>query len=167
MNIVTIIFILQFFLKTFLQYLPHLLLHHLVHPIPGPPQERLFPLLTKCSIHNIGSSGSTQTQDALCLLTVNLINQKVFLVIWLWLALLLATSFLLLGNSFLTAIFPLLRKRVLKKLFGEKLPIHIVDSLVDKLSYGDWLVVTRVVSHFTPDVVRSVLAEVERKIGEV
>ena len=31
-NIVSIIFILQFFLKTFLQYLPHLLLHHLVHP---------------------------------------------------------------------------------------------------------------------------------------
>ena len=128
-NIVSIIFILQFFLKTFLQYLPHLLLHHLVHPLPVPPQERLFPLLAKCSIHNIGSSGSTQTQDALCLLTVNLINQKVFLVIWLWLALLLATSFLLLGNSFLTAIFPLLRRRVLKKLSGEELPSHIMVVL--------------------------------------
>ena len=89
-----------------------------------------------------------------------------FLVIWLWLALLLATSFLLLGNTFLAAIFPLFRRRVLKKLSGEELPSHIVDSLVDKLSYGDWLVVTRMVSHFTPDVVRSVLTEVERKIGQ-
>ena len=124
------------FLKTFLQYLPHLLLHHLVHPLPVPPQERLFPLLAKCSIHNIGSSGSTQTQDALCLLTVNLINQKVFLVIWLWLALLLATSFLLLGNTFQAAIFPLSRRRVLKKLSGGELPSHIMDSLVDKLSRG-------------------------------
>ena len=89
-----------------------------------------------------------------------------FLVIWLWLALLLATSFLLLGNTFLATIFPLSRRRVLKKLSGGELPSHIMDSLVDKLSYGDWLVVTRMVSHFTPDVVRSVLTEVERKVGE-
>ena len=39
-------------------------------------------------------------------------------------------------------------------------------SLVDKLSYGDWLVVMRMVSHFTPDVVRSVLTEVEMRVGE-
>jgi hypothetical protein len=108
--------------KTFLQYLPDMLLHHLVHPLPVPPQERLSPLLAKCSIiSNIGSSGSTQTQDALCLLTVNLINQKVFLVIWLGMALLLVTSFLLLGNTFLTAIFPLFRRRALQKLSGEEL----------------------------------------------
>ena len=34
MNIVSIIVILQFFLKTLLQYLSHLLLHHLVQTLP-------------------------------------------------------------------------------------------------------------------------------------
>ena len=161
LNIISIIFILQWFLKTFLQYLPHLVLHHLVSPLPVPPEERLFPLLTKCSILNTGPSGSSQTQDALCLLSVNLINQKVFLLIWLWMAFLLITSFLLVLNTFLTGLLPILRRRVLIKQAGGRLPNHIVYSLVDKLSYGDWLVVTRTVSHFTPDVVRSVLAEVE------
>ena len=97
--ILTIIVILQCFLKTFLQYCPLLLLHHLDAPLPISPEERLFPILTKCSLHHFGPSGSTQTEDALCLLTVNLINQKVFLIIWLWLALLLAISLLLIGSS--------------------------------------------------------------------
>ena len=58
LNVILTIFTLQLFLKTFLQYLPHLLLHHLVS--------------------NIGPSGSGQTQDALCLLTVNLITRRYF-----------------------------------------------------------------------------------------
>ena len=165
LNVILTIFTLQLFLKTFLQYLPHLLLHHLVSPLPVTPEERLFPLLAKCSIVNIGPSGSGQTQDALCLLTVNLINQKIFLVIWLWLALLLGTSSLLLVHSFLTALLPSLRRRALTQLAGG-LASHTVDTLVDKLSYGDWLVVIRIVSHFTPDVVSSVLTEVERGIVE-
>ena len=52
-------------------------------------------------------------------------------------------------------------------LSGEELHSHIIDSLVDKLSYGDWLVVMGMLCHFTPDVVRSVLTEVERKEGGI
>ena len=80
-------------------------------------------------------------------------------------ALLLVTSSLLLVHSFLTALLPSLRRRALTQLAGG-LASHTVDTLVDKLSYGDWLVVIRIVSHFTPDVVRSVLTEVERGIVE-
>ena len=87
-------------------------------------------------------------------------------VLILWLALLLVTSSLLLVHSFLTALLPSLRRRALTQLAGGGLASHIVDTLVDKLSYGDWLVVIRIASHFTPDVVRSVLAEVERGIVE-
>ena len=162
LNTILVIMLLQLFLKTFLQYLPHLLLHNLVSPLPVSPEERLFPLLAKCSIVNIGPSGSGQTQDALCLLTVNLINQKMFLIIWLWLAVLLATSFLLLLHSFLTAFMPLLRRRMMSQLAGGRLASHTVDTLVDNLSYGDWLVLLRVVAHNTEDVVRSILIEVER-----
>jgi len=154
--ILLIIFLLQCFLKTFLQYVPDLWLHH---SDAIPPEEKLFPLLSKCNIRKYGPTGSIETEDALCLLKVNLISQKVCLLIWLWLALLLIFTFLLLGNSFLSALLPSLRRKVLNKQTGGELASGIVYCLVDRLSYGDWLLVTRVCSHFTPDVVRSILTK--------
>merc|ERR1712179_670197 len=90
--------------KTFLQYFPLYVFHHFVAPLPISPEERLFPTQAKCTIHNFGPSGTIQTQDTLCILSVNLINQKVFLVIWVWLVLLLITSFFLLSNSIMKAL---------------------------------------------------------------
>ena len=162
--ILAIIVILQSFLKTFLQYFPLLLLHHVDAHLPISPEERLFPILTKCSLHNIGPSGSTQTEDALCLLPVNMINQKVFVVIWLWLALLLIISMLVIVISILTAQLPGLRRKVLSKQIGETSASFMVCCLVDKLKYGDWLVLTRINSHFSPDVAKIILTELKTKL---
>lgn len=163
--ILAIIVILQSFLKTFLQYCPLLLLHHLDTPLPISPEERLFPILTKCSLHIFGPSGSTQTEDALCLLPVNMINQKVFVVIWLWLALLLIISVLVIVSSILTAHLPGLRRKVLSKQVGEKSASYMVCSLGDMLKYGDWLVISRLNSHFSPDVAKVILTELKTKLN--
>merc|ERR1711936_37357 len=140
-------------LNTFLQYVPNLVTHYLVSPLPVCPEEKLFPLLAKCSISNMGPSGSVQTRDALCLLTVNLINQKMFLLIWLWFSVLLFISSVLLVQSLLTALLPGLRRRALLQMCGGTLPAHTVSTMVENMSYGDWLILVRVCSHYTPDVV--------------
>lgn len=158
--ILCIIFILQSLLKTFIQYFPHYLFHQIVTPLSISPEESLFPLLAKCSISLVGPSGTFQTEDALCILTVNLINQKVFLVIWLWLAVLLVTSFPLISHTIMTALLPSFRRRILSKQAGgtESCTARGFSKL-DRLSYGDWLVLSRLSAHFTPDVVNCIVTE--------
>lgn len=44
----------------------------------------VFPRIAKCQYKSYGPSGSPQIFDALCLLPLNVLNQKLFVIIWLW-----------------------------------------------------------------------------------
>lgn len=46
--------------------------------------EMVFPKAGKCSYKSFGPSGSVQTFDALCLLPLNILNQKLFIIVWVW-----------------------------------------------------------------------------------
>ena len=56
------------------------------------PMVRIFPKVTKCTFHNFGVSGTIQKFDGLCILPINMINDKIYIGIWFWLFLLLIIS---------------------------------------------------------------------------
>lgn len=58
------------------------------------PMARLFPKMTKCTIHTFGPAGSVQTHDALCVLPLNVVNEKIFVVLWFWLVFLAGVGLL-------------------------------------------------------------------------
>merc|ERR1711953_1214040 len=39
----------------------------------------VFPRMTKCTFHKFGSSGEVEKHDALCLLPLNIVNEKVYI----------------------------------------------------------------------------------------
>jgi len=49
------------------------------------PMHKLFPKVTKCTFHKYGPSGSIEKKDGLCVLSLNIINEKIFIVVWFWL----------------------------------------------------------------------------------
>lgn len=46
--------------------------------------DQTFPTIAKCLFESTGPSGTVQQFDALCLLPQNVLNQKIFVIIWLW-----------------------------------------------------------------------------------
>lgn len=50
---------------------------------------RVFPKMTKCDFHKYGPSGTLQTHDALCVMALNIINEKIYVVLWYWFVLVL------------------------------------------------------------------------------
>lgn len=46
--------------------------------------EMVFPKVAKCIFTTVGPSGSYQKLDALCLLPLNVLNEKIFVIVWLW-----------------------------------------------------------------------------------
>ena len=48
------------------------------------PMLKIFPRMTKCTFHRYGSSGDVQKHDALCLLPVNIIHEKIYIFLWFW-----------------------------------------------------------------------------------
>lgn len=47
-------------------------------------QIKVFPRLTKCTFHRYGSSGDVQKHDAMCILPINIVNEKVYIFLWFW-----------------------------------------------------------------------------------
>lgn len=56
------------------------------------PAETLFPKLTKCTLQRYGPSGGIQNHDFLCVMTLNVVNEKIFAVLWFWYLLLLIVN---------------------------------------------------------------------------
>ena len=48
----------------------------------------VFPRMTKCTFHKFGTSGEVEKHDALCLLPLNIVNEKVYIFLWFWFILL-------------------------------------------------------------------------------
>ena len=40
--------------------------------------------MTKCTFHKFGASGTVETKDGLCILPLNIINEKIYVFLWLW-----------------------------------------------------------------------------------
>lgn len=54
--------------------------------------DTVFPKVTKCHFHKYGPSGSIQKHDALCVMALNVINEKIFTFLWFWYAVIIFVS---------------------------------------------------------------------------
>jgi len=48
------------------------------------PMNVVFPKMTKCTFHKYGPSGTITTHDGLCILALNIINEKIYVFLWFW-----------------------------------------------------------------------------------
>ena len=73
------------------------------------PMLRMFPRLAKCTFHLYGQSGDVERHDALCILPMNIFNEKLYLFLWFWCYLLAFASALALLFRLATVFFPRVR----------------------------------------------------------
>ena len=48
------------------------------------PMNMVFPKVTKCTFHKYGPSGTINKHDGLCILALNIINEKIYVFLWFW-----------------------------------------------------------------------------------
>ena len=48
------------------------------------PMAKVFPKMSKCTFHKYGPSGTIQNFDGLCVLPLNIINEKIYVMLWFW-----------------------------------------------------------------------------------
>lgn len=65
----------------------------------------IFPKVTKCHFRKYGASGTLQMHDALCVMALNIINEKIYTILWFWYAFVLAATVLGLMWRVLTLFF--------------------------------------------------------------
>ncbi|XP_042204653.1 innexin inx2-like [Homarus americanus] len=101
------------------------------------PMSYVFPRMAKCTFKSFGSSGTIQVRDVMCLIATNIINEKIFLFLWVWLVLLTALTSLWLLFRLLTILIPPLRHLILKMYVQEERS-RDVATVMRKASVSDW-----------------------------
>ena len=84
-NIVLNIFIIDWYLKgNFLFYGPRVVEYQLtsVESRGADPFIDIFPKMTKCTLDVYGPSGSIINYDGLCVLPINVLNERIFFILW-------------------------------------------------------------------------------------
>ena len=97
----------------------------------------VFPRMTKCTFHKFGTSGEVEKHDALCLLPLNIVNEKVYIFLWFWFILLTVLSFLVIVYRFIIVISPKMRAYLLYIRF-RLIRREVINTIVKKSYVGDW-----------------------------
>jgi len=131
------------------------------------PMCTVFPTVTSCTIPNVGASGVAQFHNGLCVLTQNIINEKIYLVLWFWYMFLGPVSVLYLCYRLVTLMFhgvrySLLYRKVRRK-YDEDMP-RSLDFILAKGQLGDWFVLYQLSKNCNPYFFREFIKELAREL---
>ncbi|XP_054161033.1 innexin inx2-like [Oppia nitens] len=127
------------------------------------PMSRVFPKLTKCTFRQFGPSGDIKRFDNLCLLPHNILNEKVYIVLWFWLYVLVIASGLMVLYRLIIMAFPQSRYYLLHKLHHLVQPKHF-DTIITHYSYGDWFVLFLLGKNLDCMHYRDVIEEISKRL---
>lgn len=127
----------------------------------------IFPKVTKCHFNKFGASGSIQRHDILCVMALNIINEKIYSILWFWFAFLLLMSILAVSWRMVTLIMYKNKKfskyvfRFTKsgRLFNE---VHLY-TVIEKCNFSNWMflyfLASNLQEYFFKKVVENLAAE--------
>lgn len=123
------------------------------------PMTKIFPKLTKCTYMKYGPSGSKELRDALCVLPLNVLNEKLFIFLWFWLYCL--TVFSIAAVIFRICILCVSRFRVyLLMAQARYISRKNAEVIVKRLSFGDYFILYQLGKSLNPLVYKDLVTAI-------
>ena len=124
----------------------------------------VFPRMTKCTFHKFGASGNIESHDALCILPINIFNEKIYVFLWFWfLALGTMTALIVLYRIVIVisprtrAILLFLRYRLIRK--------ECINVIVKRAQIGDWFLLYMLGQNIDGMLFKEIVQELSRRLG--
>lgn len=121
-----------------------------------PSMNKVFPKITKCKFMKYGPSGNYEVHDTICVLSLNNLNQKLFLILWFWTFFLTTVSFCALVYRMIIYTFPKVRLYLLMAQ-ARHLKMKQAKIIIDNLSYGDFFVLYHIGKNINPIMFRELV----------
>lgn len=127
------------------------------------PMIKVFPRMTKCTFHFFGSSGDLQRHDALCILPLNIINEKIYVFVWFWLVLLALITSISIFTRILLLLSPQIRLIYLRSQARFVDRYHL-NYVVKHISSSDWFLLMQIRKNIDAVHFRDLMTEFSRSL---
>ncbi|CAL8126486.1 unnamed protein product [Orchesella dallaii] len=124
----------------------------------GNPMDKVFPKVSKCIFNHFGASGNIVHQDVLCVLPLNILNEKIFIFLWFWFVFLAMVSMIGLLYRLLTIALPSVRAQRLQ-LIAALCDERMVQRVSQQCGYGDWFLLCLLGKNMDPVFYADIISE--------
>lgn len=158
-NVIGQIFLMNFFLNgKFLTYGIDVFSDSVYNPM-----DRVFPKMTKCTFHRYGASGSITAIDGLCILAINIINEKIYIFLWFWFGFLAIVT----AISLIYRIIVLSMAKVRFQLFrirSQWVSLHDIEQILERGDIGDWFLLYQLSKNIDPIIFKEFCNQLAMKL---
>ncbi|KAF4517912.1 hypothetical protein B566_EDAN001866 [Ephemera danica] len=127
------------------------------------PMSTVFPKVTKCEFHKYGPSGTIQKFDGLCVLPLNIVNEKIYVFLWFWFVILSVISGLALIYRAATVTAAQVRLTLLRTQSRLSSQDH-VETVARKCKIGDWFVLYQLGKNIDPLIYKEFISDLAKKL---
>lgn len=124
------------------------------------PMDDVFPKMTKCQFNRHGPGGDINNHDALCLLPLNIVNEKIYLVMWIWLIMLAVASSVAVLYRVVCVMFPKFRAYIL----WNQNTWAVVSDICSNGLYGDWFLLRQLSKNVDPETFSVFLKQLDKQM---
>lgn len=128
------------------------------------PLSYIFPRMTKCTFYKYGVSGEVERHDAVCILPLNVVNEKIYVFLWFWFVFLTLVTGLTIIYRVLIIFSPRIRVYLLRMRF-RLVKRESVEIIVRLSKMGDWFLLYVLGENIDMFIYRDVIHELAQKLS--
>ncbi|KAG7164695.1 innexin inx2-like [Homarus americanus] len=148
----------------FINYGPRVAQYSMDSSIGHDPMDEIFPKVAKCTFHKFGPSGTIMRHDALCVLPVNILNQKIYTFLWFWFVLLAIISAF--GLLYRLATFASGFRHLLLRSRSRLASVDKVAAISRRCLIGDWFILNLIAKNMDAFAFRDFINDLTAKLVE-
>lgn len=130
------------------------------------PMNLVFPKVAKCTFQRFGPSGTVQIYDGLCVLPINIFNEKIYIFLWFWFVTLAIITGLGMAYRLVTIFSVRARASQLRALTHLLLEDVLAVRVSSKLSCGDWFLLSLIGSNMDPYIFLKLIQNLDKAMAD-
>ncbi|KAF5275880.1 hypothetical protein FQR65_LT04119 [Abscondita terminalis] len=127
------------------------------------PMIQIFPRMTKCTFYKYGVSGEVEKHDAICILPLNVVNEKIYVFLWFWFIILACLTFGTIIYRILIILSPRMRVYLLRVRY-RLIRQDAIDLIVRRSKMGDWFLFYMLGENVDSVIFRDVMQELANRL---
>lgn len=113
-------------------------------------------------VNRFGPSATIEKHDAICILPLNIVNEKTYIFLWFWFIILAILTAMVVIFRLMVIFMPSIRPRLMHAR-NRMVPEDAIESVSKRVSVGDWWVLYMLGRNIDPQIYKEVIAEFAKK----